>query len=159
MDRSIVAVAQWGLLLPAAFVALAVVRRRRWFSDVLEGAIGGLFTVLVVKIAGTLHYERRPFVVRHLQPLLPHAADNAFPSDHLAAAGLAVAYLWPRSKPLAIAAAAAAAALGVARVLARLHWPGDVEAGFAIGLFAGAAGGAIFAAVRRLYSAPPIGYS
>lgn len=129
-------VAQWLLVVPAALVVAAILWRRRWVADIAQAALAGAFTVIGVKIAGALHFESRPFVVEHVRPLIPHAADNAFPSDHLAACGLAVAYLWPRSKPAAVLALLCAAAIGAARVLARVHWPDDIFAGFLIGVFA-----------------------
>lgn len=130
--------AQWLLLLPAGLVGFAVLVRKRWTQDIAEGAAAGLMTIVFVKIAGALVHERRPFIVEHVQPLIPHAADNAFPSDHLAACGLAVVYLWPRSKPLAIISFGAACAIAVARVDARLHWPLDVIVGFVLGAAAAA---------------------
>lgn len=132
----IAAVAQWALLVPALLVAGTIVVRRRWRIDVTEAVVAGIATIAFVKLAGALRFEQRPFVLEHLHPLVPHAPDNAFPSDHLAAAGLAFAYLWPRSKPLAIVVLVFAAAIGAARVLAHLHWPVDIVAGFVIGAVA-----------------------
>ncbi len=37
---------------------------------------------IVAKIAGKLFYNPRPFVVDKITPLIYHAADNGFPSDH-----------------------------------------------------------------------------
>lgn len=145
MKISIAIVAQYALLLPALLVVLVIVRRKRWREDVVEAALGGVATIALVKVATMLRFEKRPFVVEHVQPLIPHAADNAFPSDHLAAAGLAVAYLWPRSRPLAIAALVLAAAIGAARVLALVHWPLDIAAGFILGVAGLLAGRAIAA--------------
>ncbi len=33
-------------------------------------------------LAGFLYYDPRPFVIGHFIPLIPHFADNGFPSDH-----------------------------------------------------------------------------
>ncbi len=134
MKATIVATAMWGIVLPLLFVLIVTVRRGKWRLDISQGALGGLATILIVKIAAAFFYERRPFLVEHLHPLVAHAADNAFPSDHLAACGLAVGYLWPRSRTLALLATVVALAIAIARVLARLHYPQDVIAGFAFGL-------------------------
>ncbi len=46
---------------------------------------------IVAKIAGHFFYNARPFVVGNFTPLIAHAADNGFPSDHtLLAAGIAM---------------------------------------------------------------------
>src|SRR4051812_3069823 len=39
-------------------------------------------TLLVARFASSFWYNARPFVVDHIQPLVEHAADNGFPSDH-----------------------------------------------------------------------------
>jgi len=147
VNAVIAAVAVWGLLLPLLLVLIVTLRRGEWRIDIAQGALGGLATIAIVKASAAAFYERRPFLVEHLHPLVAHAADNAFPSDHLAACGLAVGYLWTRSKALAVLALVAAVAIGSARVLARLHYPQDVIAGFAFGL-----GGALLGAwaARRL---------
>lgn len=145
-------VAQWLLLLPAGLVAAVIVVRRHWRADLLEAAAAGALTIAIVKIAAALRVEQRPFVLEHLRPIVAHAPDNAFPSDHLAACGLAFVYLWPRSKPMAILTLASAAAIAAARVLARLHWPIDVAAGFVFGALAAAVAGI---AVRRGGDATP----
>ncbi len=141
MAASIALVAMWGIVLPLVLVVVATIRRGAWSIDVASGALGGLATIVFVKISAALIYERRPFLVEHVKPLVAHAADNAFPSDHLAACGLAFGYLWPRSKALALLALVAAGAIAVARVLAHLHYPQDVVFGFLFGL-AGALVGA-----------------
>jgi len=133
IDGVIVATAQWGLVIPAALTAAIIVMRRRWAPDLIEAALAALATLLAVKTAGAAIFENRPFVVEHTRSWLGHAPDNAFPSDHLAACGLAFAYLWPRSKGMALAALVAAVAIAAARVLVRLHWPLDVLCGFALG--------------------------
>ena len=89
LDLATIDVANWALLGPLALVVYTVVRRRAWRVDAIEGALAGLLTVGVVKLAGALYAHPRPFVVFHAAPLVAHAADNAFPSDHLAACSLA----------------------------------------------------------------------
>jgi undecaprenyl-diphosphatase len=136
MDGIIAFTAQWLLIVPALIVVATIVRRRQWMPDLIEAALSGALTILLVKLAGAAIHERRPFVAQGLRPLVMHAPDNAFPSDHLAACGLAVVYLAPRSKPLAVVVFCIAVLIAAARVAARLHWPVDVAAGFALGALA-----------------------
>ena len=37
---------------------------------------------IIANILGRLFYNPRPFVVEHIKPLIPHTANNGFPSDH-----------------------------------------------------------------------------
>lgn len=142
--------ASWGLLVPFALVLVAVatsVSRRR---AICEGALGSAVTIILVKAGALLYVHPRPFVVHHVLPLVNHAADNSFPSDHAAAAGLAVAYLWPRSPAAATAAAAFGLLVGAARIAAQLHWPIDIAGGYMFGV----AGGLVaFACCRRFFVA------
>src|SRR5690348_2907445 len=59
-------------------------------------AIVGLALVgLGIWLAGTLHTDPRPFVHDPAStPLFAHPADNGFPSDHSAAAGLLAALVF-----------------------------------------------------------------
>ena len=38
--------------------------------------------LILGKIAGQFYFDPRPFVIGHFTPLILHAADNGFPSDH-----------------------------------------------------------------------------
>ncbi|HET9095727.1 MAG TPA: phosphatase PAP2 family protein [Candidatus Baltobacteraceae bacterium] len=128
--------AQWLVVVPALLVVTAIVVRRNWKWDLIEAFVAGLAAVALVKIAGTFFVEPRPFVAEHVQPLVAHAADNAFPSDHLAACGLAFMYLLVRSRAMAAAVLLLAGAIAYARVAAHLHWPLDVAVGFVLGMLA-----------------------
>lgn len=136
----VVLVANWALLGPATLGIVIVLRRRKWRCDGTEAIVGGIATIAIVKISAVLYSHARPFVVLHTTPLIAHVPDNAFPSDHLAACGLAVGFLWHRTRWGALVAATFALALGAARVIAGLHWPVDVELGFIEGLI-GSGGG------------------
>ena len=149
MAASIALVAMWGIVLPLLLVVIVTIRRGAWNIDIACGALGGLATIAFVKLSAARFYEQRPFLVEHVKPLVAHAADNAFPSDHLAACGLAFGYLWPRSKTLAVLALLAAVAIAAARVLAHLHYIQDVVFGFAFGL----AGALVGAWAARLLTA------
>ena len=127
-------IAAYLIVVPALLVVVAILGRRSLLSDAAAAAFGGACCVVLVKLAGALYTHPRPFVVEHSVPMLPHVADNAFPSDHLAACGLAVAFLWNRDRRLALLALGCAGLIGYARVAARLHWPIDVVVGFALGM-------------------------
>jgi undecaprenyl-diphosphatase len=71
------------------------------------------------------------------KPLFPHPADNGFPSDHSAAAGLLTALVVRYRRILGAAVAVGAALVAWARVAAHVHHGQDVIAGLAIGVVAG----------------------
>lgn len=140
LDQAIIQTAAWGIFIPVALVLVEIARSRDRRVAFIEAALSGVLTIAIVKIGALFFDHARPFVTLHIQPLIAHAADNSFPSDHAAAAGLAAAYLWPRSRALAIVAFVAACAIGAARVAAHLHWPIDIIGGIAFGVVGGIIG-------------------
>ncbi len=136
-DLIIILVAKYAIVIPVLLVAAEIVRRRVFARDLSEAALGGTLTIGLVKLGGALYSHQRPFTLLHIRPLITHVADNAFPSDHLAACGLAAVFLWPRNRIWSAVAIAAAVVLGFARVLAKLHWPADIVGGFTFGAVGG----------------------
>ena len=136
MNASVGFTAHWLLAVPLLLTIWVIVARREWRPDLIEAILGGAFTIALVKIAGIAYFHARPFVVYGQLPLVQHVADNSFPSDHLAACGLAIGYLWTRNRMFAAIGAFCAALIGTARVLADLHWPVDILAGLALGIIA-----------------------
>lgn len=83
---------------------------------------------IIAKIASHFYMNPRPFVVDNFTPLIPHAPDNGFPSDHtllVAAVASVVTFLDIRKSLwfwiIAIAVAISRVAVGV-------HHPIDVTA-------------------------------
>lgn len=81
-------------LLAAAVVAIAIYRQPRLLA--LQWAMAAVILIVLGYLLGRLgsavYNDPRPFAVHHFHPLIPHPADNGFPSDHalLAAAVAAV---------------------------------------------------------------------
>jgi undecaprenyl-diphosphatase len=93
---------------------------------VLFAVPAALLTYTLGLIGNLLYYDPRPFVVRHFSPLIPHVADNGFPSDHtlLAAALAAIGMYW--NKWLGLILWVIAVVIAIARVYVGLHHPIDV---------------------------------
>jgi membrane-associated phospholipid phosphatase len=136
----IVAVAQDLLPVLALVAALVWLMRDRAGKVALAGqaALGLLLVGAGIVLAGALHVDPRPFVQDPSSPpLFPHPADNGFPSDHGAAAGLLAALVARYHRLLGAVVAAGAALIAAARVAAHVHHVQDVVAGLAIGVAAG----------------------
>jgi undecaprenyl-diphosphatase len=160
----IVVLAQY-LLYALALVAGVVwlILDRRGKAELAVQAVLGLALVGIgILLAGHLHTDPRPFVHDpHSTPFFPHAADNGFPSDHSAAAGLLTALVFWWKRLVGLAVAAGAALIAWSRVAAHVHHGQDVVAGLLIGAAAGAlaiwvVGLLVGAARRRGYSAGPL---
>lgn len=135
MDEIIKLIAKYGLIVPVllalyVFVRLGNSRKRLEFAVLLIG--GGILSLLLAKVSGHLISDPRPFVVGHFTPLLPHANDNGFPSDHTLLASF-LGYVTLRySRWVGVAALVAAACIGLARVAAGVHHLEDIIGSFVI---------------------------
>ena len=95
MNSVIVAVAQYLILLilAAAAVIWIFLPRPDKVGLAMQAVVSLAIAVVVVKLAGAVHADPRPFVVDpSIRPLFAHPADNGFPSDHTALAAT-VAFL------------------------------------------------------------------
>lgn len=87
---------------------------------------------LMAKISSLFYYNPRPFIVENFVPLIPHADNNGFPSDHtlLSAAVAAVVYFFNRKVGAFLFLLALL--VGAARVLAGVHHAVDIAGSFAV---------------------------
>jgi undecaprenyl-diphosphatase len=91
--------------------------------------LGGMILVLTyvaAKVAGFFYFDPRPFVVDHFTPLLPHVADNGFPSDHTLLAAAIAAVITKYNWRLGIVLWIITLLIGTARVFAGVHHPVDI---------------------------------
>ncbi len=140
MDAVIVAVAQYFFLISVAITAAVWIAQSssgKWALAV-NGMIGGLAGLGLISLAGALYYDPRPFVVEHIHPLFRHIADNGFPSDHAALTMFLAVCVWLFSRRWGLVLAINALLVGTARVLAHVHSPLDILAGYLIGAIAAA---------------------
>ena len=135
LDRAVSDFATWSVPVFAAATVLLWIwpRLRLACASALAAAGIGL---LVNQLIGRIWFRERPYAAHPgaVTVLAHRSRDPSFPSDH-ATAAFAIAFaVLVFSRPLGAAFLAAAAAIGVSRVLVGLHYPGDVAAGAAIGL-------------------------
>ncbi len=132
MTALIVFVAKYLIALPVivAFGYLFITNRKR---DYLTYAV----IVLIVSyafgfVAGQLYNNPLPFVVENVAPLIAHAANNGFPSDHVLLASALAGIITTFNLPLGIFLWLIALLIGIGRVLALVHYPIDIIASLLI---------------------------
>jgi undecaprenyl-diphosphatase len=86
----------------------------------------------LAKIASLLISSPRPFVSEHLTPLIAHANDNGFPSDHTLIAALLALVVFTKHQVIGGVMLLIALAVGVSRVAANVHHPIDIAGSFVI---------------------------
>ncbi|MDO8639544.1 MAG: phosphatase PAP2 family protein [bacterium] len=87
---------------------------------------------IAAKILSLLYYDPRPFVINHFTPLIPHAADNGFPSDH-ALLSFAVSFsIYIFNKKLGLLLMLFGILIGISRIYVGIHSPVDILGSFLI---------------------------
>jgi undecaprenyl-diphosphatase len=100
--------------------------------------VGLVFAVALVKIAGSLHYDPRPFVAHHFTPLVAQSGDNGFPSDHTTFTMLAAFVLLPYARRWGYVLIGLAFIVGLGRIGAGVHSPQDILGGITVAALAAA---------------------
>ncbi|HEX6977452.1 MAG TPA: phosphatase PAP2 family protein [Patescibacteria group bacterium] len=115
-----------------------------WFIDgkikkeqVLHALVAATIAWVISEALKQLFHTPRPFVVNGLRPLTATVpSDPAFPSTHAAAVFALATTIWFHDRKVGIFFVVAAVVVGVARILANVHYPEDILAGAIIGSFA-----------------------
>lgn len=142
------------------FAAVVLIVVWVWFrqtkdkkKEMLASAlIAGVLALIVSRIAGKLYYDPRPFVTQHIQPLIPHAADNGFPSDHALLTSTLSAVIYAFSKKWGILAFILTIIVGAGRVLVHIHSPIDIAGAWLIGIGSALIG--LFLAAKYFKASP-----
>jgi len=132
MNSLIVAVAQYlfFVILAAAAVIWLLLPLPDKVGLAMQAAVSLAIAVVLVKLAGAVHADPRPFVVDpSIKPLFAHPADNGFPSDHTALAATVALVVMTYRKGLGAVLLAASLILGAARMVAHVHHGQDIVAG------------------------------
>ena len=117
------------LYLVLLFAALA------WFviqprSDQIDMAIWGLVALptmyLLLILAGIVYFDPRPFVAENFTPLITHAPDNGFPSDHTLLCSATSSIVFCLDKRMSSVLWLLTALVGASRVYTGLHHPLDI---------------------------------
>jgi undecaprenyl-diphosphatase len=138
MDTLIVIGAKY-LIFVVAFLAgtatLLSGKAVRW-NIIKLAVLSFISAFLLALLASRLFYDTRPFVVEHIEPLIPHDADNGFPSEHALYAMVAAAVVFVYSRRLGVFLAILAVLMGLSRVFAKVHYPVDIVGSVAIAIAA-----------------------
>ncbi len=138
MDLFFILSAKYLFVLPILILGIFfLLQPRSAQKNILIFALPSLaLTYLISLLAGHLYYDPRPFVVGNFTPLLPHAPDNGFPSDHaLLVSAVTMIGIYVNRK-LGVLLWVLAVIVAAARVYVGLHHPIDVLGSMAISVLA-----------------------
>ena len=141
MNQLIILIAEYAIfLLPVfAVVLFFSLPRTSCRQYLLSLVLGSVCAFILVKIAGQLIIDPRPFVSGHVVPLFPHIPYNGFPSDHTTF-GTTLAFIgFFYSRKWGLVMIPIAILIGAARVFAHVHHWSDIIGGTIVGLIAATA--------------------
>jgi undecaprenyl-diphosphatase len=128
METAIIFLAQYfvyvGLLVAAIFCVLLPRTKQKHLA--LYGMIALPATYIVAKLLSLSYYNPRPFVVGHFIPLIAHAADNGFPSDHTLLLAAVASIFYPYNKKASWVMWIITLVVGLSRVAAGIHHDIDI---------------------------------
>lgn len=136
MQQVIIFTAQYvfALVLLGLVLAWVATKREQKVQFIVMTLLAGGVAFLLSRIAAAMYFDPRPFVTLHVAPLIAHAADNGFPSDHALLTGTLTAVAYFFNKKIAVIMTLLTIAVGAARVLANVHTPLDIAAGWLLGV-------------------------
>lgn len=134
MEQLLIFSAKYLFLAPVVLLGIYFLYQERSvkFNMVVFAVGSAVLAYGAALIAKHLYMDPRPFVVGHFTPLVSHAADNGFPSDHtlLTSVLAAVGSYWNRK--LGALLWVIALVVGFSRVYAGVHHPIDIIGGVVI---------------------------
>lgn len=121
------------IIVIAVPILYALLQSRKVQKKMLLFAVVSLpLTFLLARLASAIYYDPRPFVIGHFTPLISHAANNGFPSDHTLISFAFASLLFIFNKRLGVVAGILGLFVGVARVYVGIHSPIDIVGAIAI---------------------------
>jgi undecaprenyl-diphosphatase len=134
MNMTIIFIAKY-LLFVSVFIAIlyfAKMSRVKQKETLIFAAILLPLSYIAAKIVSHFYFDPRPFVIGHFTPLIPHAADNGFPSDHTLLAAAIAFVIFHYNKKIGLLLFVFAILIGLARVLAGVHHSIDIAGSIVI---------------------------
>lgn len=109
------------LMIAIAAVMFLLLPEKQKKKTAIFAALVLPFSYLLAKILSFFFYNPRPFVIGNFTPLIAHAADNGFPSDHTLLAAALTVVVYSFSKKASIFFLIATIFVAMSRVLAGVH--------------------------------------
>ncbi len=128
MNNLIIFSAKYLYLLEVALAAIYsfLQTKSKQKSVIVLSAIFFPLAYVIAQVIAAFYFDPRPFVVGNFTPLIPHAPDNGFPSDHMLLASAIASILFVYNKKIGAVAWVVAIVIGVSRVYAGIHHLTDI---------------------------------
>ncbi len=111
--------------------------KKYWPMVVLVVAGAVIARFVITEIIRWLWERPRPFVENNVNLLLTHTNTSSFPSGHATLCFTISTIIYFYNKKAGIGFLVASFLISISRVFCGIHWPSDIIAGAAIGIFSG----------------------
>jgi len=125
----------WIWVMYAGLLVLWLIDGKIKKEQVAHAVVAGLIAVALAELVRIFIHIPRPFVMNGGLPLtltIPHNA--AFPSNHTAASFALATTIWLHDRKVGWFYLISALVVGIARVLANVHYPVDIFGGAVLGI-------------------------
>jgi len=126
MDSLIIFGAKYLFILPVAIIAVYFLLSSRKRQMAVFAILDLVLTYAAGKGLNRVIIDPRPFVSEQVTPLIAHAPDNGFPSDHTLLVAALAGILFCYNRALGILVYVLALLIGASRVLAGVHHWEDI---------------------------------
>lgn len=127
------------MIFSAKYLHLIVVAASLWFMAknfnkriFIYSLIYLPLVFIIAKILSLFFYNPRPFVVGHFTPLIYHAVNNGFPSDHSLISFAFASIVLLLNRKLGLVLFLLSFLIGISRVYVGVHHPIDILGSFLI---------------------------
>jgi|TARA_Y100000310_G_scaffold313175_1_gene361200 undecaprenyl-diphosphatase len=126
----------FGLLLIAGLVVFIIFHKSskigfKYAVVIFTAALAAWFIAKAIKF---FYFSPRPFeILDNVNLLFEHGEGDSFPSGHATFFSALAVSLYFYHKRIAIIYIAGALFIGLSRIIAGIHWPTDILAGYALG--------------------------
>ncbi|MDQ3089777.1 MAG: phosphatase PAP2 family protein [bacterium] len=103
-------------------------------SRFIFGVLSSTLTFLIGKTSSYFYFNARPFVVGKFTPLIEHAPNNGFPSDHTLLVAVIASIIFIFNKRLGLALGFIALFVGFSRIYTGVHHSLDILGSFIIAI-------------------------
>lgn len=122
------------IVISGALCALLFVTLEQRISLFYKALLALPLAFLIGRLLTLFIDSPRPFVVENVQSLIPHIANNGFPSEHTLLVATVALLVYTEHRVIGIMLAVVALLVGIARILANVHHSIDVGGSIMIAL-------------------------
>ena len=137
----------WYVIIGIAAIYFLIQSRPEQKRVLIFAALVLALVYIVSLLGGALYNDPRPFIVAHFVPLIPHKANNGFPSDHVLWSASTAAIIFLSNKYLSVILWLLTILVGAARVYVGVHHPIDIVGSM---LMAIVVGSIVYLIIRKM---------